>query len=265
MMIHHKIVPSAYRIFASVLVLAGVETARFEGAEPKASSVSEIQIAERVRKLGGYAFEDPESGRVVEVNLNRNPHVADSDLEGFSALSKLTDLSLEGTRVGDAGMLFLKDLHELEWLNVYQTQMGDEGLRHISGLKRLKHLPVGGTRITDAGLAYLKKLENLQYLGLRDTSITDRGLENLTGMTNLVGLHLGGTAVTSEGLRHLTPLVKLERLWLDQTVVGDECLPVLLSFQMLRELHIAGTRLTGEGILKLRRDLVACRIIDRQE
>ncbi|SVD48870.1 uncharacterized protein METZ01_LOCUS401724, partial [marine metagenome] len=55
-----------------------------------------------VAELGGKAFVS--KGKVVEVVLNKT-QLEDADLALLSAFPDLTDLSLESTRAGDAGMV----------------------------------------------------------------------------------------------------------------------------------------------------------------
>jgi hypothetical protein len=40
------------------------------------------------------------------------------------------------TRVGDAGLEHLKDMKELEGLNLGRTHVTDEGMEHLKGLNR---------------------------------------------------------------------------------------------------------------------------------
>jgi hypothetical protein len=51
----------------------------------------------------------------------------------------------------------LKDLGNLEYLNLYGTAVTDAGLEHLKGLKNLKKLYVWQSQVTDAGIAKLKE------------------------------------------------------------------------------------------------------------
>ncbi|MBI4586442.1 MAG: sulfatase-like hydrolase/transferase [Planctomycetes bacterium] len=211
----------------------------------------------RIEELGGLVFR--KEGRIVEVVLNRRD-VPDDLLRRVADLADLTDLSLEETPVGDAGMEHLAALEKLEWLNLYRTKVGDGGLAYLSRIRSLKLLPLGETRVTDAGLAHLERMPQLEYLGLRGNRITDAGLVHLSKLRRLKGLHLGGTAVTGAGIARLVELEAIEKLWLDRTGITDAAVEHLARLRSLKELHAAGTKLTAQGIEALRAALPDCEI-----
>jgi hypothetical protein len=67
-------------------------------------------------------------------------------------------------RVTDAGLEHLKDLKELEELNLMGQKITDAGLQHLQGLKQLRVLYLGQSRVTPAGEAALKaKLPKLKF------------------------------------------------------------------------------------------------------
>src|SRR5438093_6158158 len=72
-------------------------SSRFAGSQ----STAEPPV-EKLESLGARVF--IQGGRVVEVNLDRTK-VADADLRLVSGFPEITDLSLEETHVGDAGMI----------------------------------------------------------------------------------------------------------------------------------------------------------------
>jgi hypothetical protein len=51
----------------------------------------------------------------------------------------------------------VKGLENLEYLNVYGTEIGDPGLAHLANLKKLKSLYVWQTKVTDAGVKKLQE------------------------------------------------------------------------------------------------------------
>jgi len=130
--------------------------------------------------------------------------------------------SLTGTQITDAELVHLKDLTNLEYLNLQDTQITDAGLVNLKELTGLEELWLKGTQITDAGLVHLKGLTSLEYLELRGTQITDAGLVDLKGFTNLKYLDLHGTRITDAGLVHLKGLTNLEYLNLQGTQASEE-------------------------------------------
>jgi hypothetical protein len=84
---------------------------------------------------------------------------------------------------------------DLTWL-----PLTDRWLVDLRELKNLQALNLAGRQITDAGLKELAALKNLQWLDLSDTQVTDAGLKELAALKNLQTLNLGYTRITDAGL-----------------------------------------------------------------
>ncbi len=110
---------------------------------------------------------------------------------------------LSGKDLTDDGLVHLKEVSNLVWLNLANTKITDEGLRQLSDIKTLKRLHLENTQIGDAGLAYLAGLENLEYLNLYGTQVSDAGLEHLKGLKNLKKLYLWQSNATPAGAEQL--------------------------------------------------------------
>ena len=88
----------------------------------------------------------------------RGQDVTDEQLgERLQGLSKLQLLSLDRTKVTDAGLEHLKGLSNLEWLYLRGTKVTNAGLEHLKGLSNLMGLGLVGTKVTDAGVQRLKE------------------------------------------------------------------------------------------------------------
>ena len=74
-------------------------------------------------------------------------------------------VTLDGTRVTDAGLEHLKGLNHLEDLSLDKTRVGDAGLECLKGLKHLRDLRLDETQVSDAGLEHLKGLGDLSGCG----------------------------------------------------------------------------------------------------
>ena len=69
--------------------------------------------------------------------------------------------------VTDAKLEHLKDLTNLQELNLAGTKVTDDGLVHLKGMTNLQTLELSyGPKVTDAGLVHLKGLTSLQTLSL---------------------------------------------------------------------------------------------------
>ena len=97
----------------------------------------------------------------------------------------------------------LKDVANLQELDLAGVQLADADLAQIAGLKNLRVLHLEKTPLTDAALAHLKGLANLTYLNLYATAVTDAGLPQLKGLTNLKSLYVFETKVTDAGIAAL--------------------------------------------------------------
>lgn len=108
-----------------------------------------------------------------------NSLVTDEDLENLKPLTKLTDLELGWTKIGDKGLAHLEGLANLEYLGLYNTKVTDAGLKSMAPLKRLRRLFLASTRVTDAGLVHLEGLSRLEELRLGQTGVSKAGADRL--------------------------------------------------------------------------------------
>jgi serine/threonine protein kinase/Leucine-rich repeat (LRR) protein len=176
-------------------------------------------------------------------------------------------------KVDDAGLLHLKDLAELQALNLLRAKITDGGLLHLKDLKKLESLELNGTRITDGGLATIKGLPNLKWLSLSWTDVTDAALVHIKTMANLEELTIDGTKISEAGLVHLTALPKLRGLVISLplnervtahlkalsklTSLGityqpnDDCLTHLKALPQLTELTVGFSQVSNAGLARL--------------
>ena len=116
---------------------------------------------------------------------------------------RVIGLPLIGTKVTDQDLVHLKQMSQLERLDLAITSVNDDGLVYLKDLSQLKALDLRRTGVTDAGLEHLGALRNLEELYLSGTEVTDTGLGQLRSLTRLQQLELGDTAVTPEGIGRL--------------------------------------------------------------
>ena len=185
----------------------------------------------------------------VEPDLVRNENGEVIEFTGFSE----TDADLEQ----------LRDMPELETLSlIYCEKITDAGLVHLKNLTNLQYLDLMETQITDTGLVHLKNLTNLQSLGLMKTQITDTGLVHLKDLTNLKDLGLMETQITDAGLVHLKDLTNLQDLDLTGCEnITDAGLVHLKNLTNLKDLSLAGCEnITDSGVAELQKALPNCEI-----
>ena len=95
---------------------------------------------------------------MIGMTLNKIPQGAQTDL---------------GLKYYLAALKTPAALHFPNW------RVTDKGMVHLKNLTNLQRLNLNGTKITDEGLIHLKKLANLQTLFLSRTNITDAGVADL--------------------------------------------------------------------------------------
>jgi hypothetical protein len=133
-----------------------------------------------------------------------NSVAAAPGIKHIATLTRLEELNLSSTDVGDAELECLKGMTQLRYLGLVGTKITDAGLRHLEGLTRLRELALNKTAVGDAGVAHLKGLSQLELLGLGETRITDAALPHVAGLKHLRDLQLQLTAVSAEGVRKIT-------------------------------------------------------------
>ena len=92
--------------------------------------------------------------RLEALNLSRT-RVTDAGLAALplSRFTRLTDLALSQTKIGDLGFQQIAQCRSLKRLTLIGTHLDDTALRHLAQLQGLKQLILDSTDITDAGLA----------------------------------------------------------------------------------------------------------------
>lgn len=138
-------------------------------------------------------------------------HIEDQGLASIKDLTQLRRLWFYECRgITDEGLIHLAGLKNLKWLRLSCEVAGsgqssksefitDSGLEHLKEMSELESLDLMGQRITDVGLERVKGLTKIKELYLSGAGITDVGMEHLKGLSHLKYLHLYQTGVTSNG------------------------------------------------------------------
>jgi CheY-like chemotaxis protein len=185
-------------------------------------------------------------------------HLLETILE-WPRLQTGQKLDLLSTQISDRELgNLLASLHDLRFLSLAETRVGDAGLLHLQSLSKLQELHLDHSDITDQGLKLLTALPSLEILDLKGTRITDAGLVHVGQLAGLKGLYLTRTGITDTGLEHLRSLDKLETLILWDTGIGDVGLEHLKSLRHLKEVILWNTRVTRQGAGVLQAALPGC-------
>jgi internalin A len=189
--------------------------------------------------------------------------VTDATLPHLKNLKELEWLDLSGTKLTDDGLVHLRQLTRLRALSLYRVQLSGKGLSHLGALPDLESLylfsvPLDKKRTCDADIAGIEKLTQLKRLCFLDFGVTDRGLVHLSGLTNLQRLCIGGGRMSYRGLTHLRRLTNLQMLDIAGMKPVDKGLAHLRGMKKLEVLLTSGmdtpsgpASLTGEGLKHL--------------
>lgn len=113
---------------------------------------------------------------------------SDADLASISCLRSLQWLSIWGpaartgaTRdsaegnVTDAGLVHLRELSQLRYLDLRSTRMTDAGLIHLNGMASLEELYLPeGVEVADNGAEMARRLPTLRVIGVGNRLLYDR-------------------------------------------------------------------------------------------
>lgn len=185
-------------------------------------------------------------------------------LESLKDLSNLQQLDLSETHVVDEELKYVSALTSIKVLNLNDTQITGAGLAFLANLDNLQELYLSNTRVDNDGLKHLRNLHGLRRLSLDSDPLGDPGLEHLSGLTNLQSLSLTKTRVESEGLRHLMGFSDLQQLYLGDTNLNDTGLRYLAALYSLRKLTLESSHITDAGLtaLKEMKNLQELRLTD---
>ncbi|CAN5340661.1 hypothetical protein BH10CYA1_BH10CYA1_16230 [soil metagenome] len=156
----------------------------------------------------------------------------DSVDDGTMALlfrhKQLKELHIVGARqVTNAGLTYIENLHNLEWLNLDGVAITDRGLFFLQQMTKLRGLQLTNAFLTGCGLEHLLALKTLEYLDLNGTNVDDKGMQVLAKLKSLKTLRVTGTAITDKGARRLQRMKKLRTLTLLHSHVSEECVMAL--------------------------------------
>lgn len=156
------------------------------------------------------------------LELARCLKVTAAGIANFAECGKLTELTLNGTPVGDACVATIAEFRKLTKLWLRGTGLTDTGLRKLCDLPKLRMLFVARTAITDDVLGDLARLPKLAWLDLESTQITDQGIRELTNCRSLQALDVMGTAITDKSVPEISKLQKLCYLNVQHSRISEQ-------------------------------------------
>ncbi len=205
--------------------LAYMDHYREEGSHRDQVKASGGRIYEMPREPAWLwsQFGDQIGKKGTSVNLS-DTNAGDKELAEVCQLTELGGLTLNRTKITDAGLKHLEKLTELVQLNLRRTSI--ENWPPVLKMSRLVALDLSFTKIQDIETAGLVSLETLE---LRATLISDRTLANFGELPSLERLDIAGTPgmpmqISDSGISQLSrdKLPKLQQIFLYFTDVTEE-------------------------------------------
>jgi F-box/leucine-rich repeat protein 14 len=241
----------------------------------------------QIQRLGGRVWVD-EQQRVIRVELARLPlgdddlavltklphlqwlnlrginafkgTLSDDGLRHLSQLTRLRHLNLSAnTRLTDASLPPLKNLHRLEWLDLSMTNVTDDGIGHLQSLPVLRRLRVPSTtwrlgpdgnriNIRNVTTDGLRKLAGMPLESLDGAFGKTGFFEAISGLPKLRHYRTGWPSPNDRDLIHLQKLRHLETLsvGLSDGWKNSSRLHGLKGMSGLRVLEMGGILADGE-------------------
>lgn len=183
-----------------------------------------------------------------------NQPITDEGLKALKLFPQLTQLSLMGTQVTDAGLIFCRDTPlPLKKLAIEKSGITDAGLGTIGHLKSLETLTFFRcNKITDDGIVHLSSLVNLERLFLNNNdSLTSASLKHLIKMKRLTRLELDAMTLKEEDMQHLQVFDDLETLSITRTNLADGGIKLIAALKALKNLNVQNTKITDTSLALL--------------
>lgn len=203
--------------------------------------------------------------QIVELNLNERTdghkepeakpltqRVHDDTLKLLAGQDALRRLELSGTAVTSAGLIHLRELTDLQFLNVCLTAVSDEGFEHLAKLTKMRRMTVCSSKITGTGFRHLSGMTQLESINLHSSPASDEGLAAISKLTSLKRLEIVHTNVTDTGLKHLALLTNLRQLHVHGPSATEAALPFLGQLKELYELDVYDRAASNQTLEQIR-------------
>jgi Leucine-rich repeat (LRR) protein len=164
------------------------------------------------------------------------------------------DLKLYLSQSGatDHDLLFMDDLPDVAWIDLFECDITDAGLAPLTSLKKLRTLRLTDTKVKGPGLRDVAKIPNLETFEF-SFNPTDAGsritphLDSLRELKNLKSLTIRSVKLTEPDLRTIGELSTLESLEFMGCDIQSPALEYLAGLTRLKALTIDGAFTDADG------------------
>ncbi|MBA3994349.1 MAG: hypothetical protein C0469_12545 [Cyanobacteria bacterium DS2.3.42] len=179
--------------------------------------------------------------------------VYDSSLVLCSELKGLKEIFLFGTRTTDRGISFIKDLPNLQSIDVSDTLVTAQGVQSLKNFSQMTYLGLKNVSGARSLIGKLKASKRLQILNFAENDLSDGDMKELSRIAPLQILTVDSNPkITDEGLKSFKNLIVLS---IAATGVTPASAATLKQMQKLRVLTISKENWPAQDIQKLAADL----------
>lgn len=200
-------------------------------------------------------FSQLDSGLEIVTELSlKGARLSQAGLKVLAELPSLTTVDLEGARVNDADWMGLAGATQLHWLNLHKSSISNPSMEALSGMDQLRYLDISDTRVSDPGFAHMANMSSLEELNLDNLHIEGGGMQflgNDGAKAPLRMIHASGTTFGALGFVHVGDFSDLEELIVHSASVTDDSLTGLKKSKSLLRLNLTGNDYISDRGLKV--------------
>jgi hypothetical protein len=143
------------------------------------------------------------------------------------------------TQINDEEFAYLKNLKDLQSLELTRTELNGTGAKYLAGLSRLRSLKMECGKLSRLGLQEIVKLSQVEDLDLSSfdsNTLTKDDLKVIATMTQLKRLNITTSYSDDYRIEPLSTMPNLEIIELSQ--ISEDTVPDLLSMKKLKKVEV---------------------------
>jgi hypothetical protein len=147
---------------------------------PLGAHPTRAELLKKIAELGGQVTEDQgKPHKPITHFMLFDSDVSDESLVRIVAeMPELEVLNLRNLLVGDDFLRRLPALSRLSFIHMQRSRLTNAGLEYLAKYPALRTLEIGATRVSDEGLPHLKRLE-LEEIDVGNTRMSCEGASEL--------------------------------------------------------------------------------------